>query len=559
MLTGGRIYGRQCNFHYVILGIAVVFVLACCAALLFAVPLKGGALPQINRLDMGWKINRQAVRLPCEIDNSEERLVLERSTDGLLENPHNVLVFRTRYTSIRVWVDTELVYEAAQGKEHAFGSMWHFIPGESLTLGETLRIELVRYQEKDPWTLESVFFDHLGAIFFYLFVRYLPILIFFGFSMLLAVMLFVLAGFAAGYKIPGAKLLVSFALFLILSGLWVLLDSKLTTLWGGNFAWAYFLSYAAFYLMVVPFILYIQCMLGGRNRALHILAWTFIVNAGVCFLLHIFGWVPIQDTAFMVHILIGITFVFSVIAFWKSVVIRRERALLWTFIGTVIIFGTGVVSIILYYTGVLRPANRAALYVYGMLLLIICMMLDVFFVISRFWRQKEKTDQYRRMANEDSMTGMENRNAFTAYTQELCGKEIGWLGVVIFDLDNLKEINDRYGHAAGDKAIAVTAGCVRDAFAQAGRCYRIGGDEFCVILAGGADVKRLLSRYTEYLAERGTEMTYPASVSFGWAAKQFPAGEVVSEKEIQRLMAQADQNMYQQKREKGAGAGKQAD
>ncbi len=54
-------------------------------------------------------------------------------------------------------------------------------------------------------------------------------------------------------------------------------------------------------------------------------------------------------------------------------------------------------------------------------------------------------------------------------------------GVVMFDLNNLKMMNDRYGHAVGDCYIINGSEIIRDVFGDLGEIYRIGGDEFCLI------------------------------------------------------------------------------
>ncbi len=53
--------------------------------------------------------------------------------------------------------------------------------------------------------------------------------------------------------------------------------------------------------------------------------------------------------------------------------------------------------------------------------------------------------------------------------------------LVVFDVDDFKQINDRYGHMKGDLCLADIAECIKKAYASFGYCYRIGGDEFCVI------------------------------------------------------------------------------
>lgn len=80
----------------------------------------------------------------------------------------------------------------------------------------------------------------------------------------------------------------------------------------------------------------------------------------------------------------------------------------------------------------------------------------------------------------DIQTGVKNRVAF-AREMEKCSEEHKDAEIFMFDLNNLKETNDLYGHKAGDEMIFDTAKTIEKCFNGIGKTYRIGGDEFCVI------------------------------------------------------------------------------
>ena len=86
------------------------------------------------------------------------------------------------------------------------------------------------------------------------------------------------------------------------------------------------------------------------------------------------------------------------------------------------------------------------------------------------------------LAFTDALCGVPNRAAFldAIVTPPATGT------VAMIDLDGLKAINDRFGHAAGDAALEMTARCLRDARGSRGTVYRIGGDEFAAIWDGVA-------------------------------------------------------------------------
>lgn len=90
---------------------------------------------------------------------------------------------------------------------------------------------------------------------------------------------------------------------------------------------------------------------------------------------------------------------------------------------------------------------------------------------------------YQDLANTDMLTGLKNRNAFEVDMHNLeqqAGKRP--VSLISFDLDNLKYINDNFGHSAGDEYIQTSCKIIRGALSGSGVLYRIGGDEFVVIL-----------------------------------------------------------------------------
>lgn len=69
--------------------------------------------------------------------------------------------------------------------------------------------------------------------------------------------------------------------------------------------------------------------------------------------------------------------------------------------------------------------------------------------------------------------------------------------VVTFDLNNLKNCNDNYGHRVGDAYIINAARIIENTFERYGKCYRIGGDEFCCIIPKGksVDIERVIKSF----------------------------------------------------------------
>ena len=553
-LTPSPIYRQS---RYLFLAIGVVILLAILASLLYPTYLSGNAQTDVGRLDTGWAYQQDDIwiaipTLPRTLEKQGDTLVLRHNLTGAEALPLDyLLTFRTRYASIRVWADDALIYEAAEGKEHALSSMWHFIPLASCEGASTLKVELRKYEDHNRWELESVLLDRPASIQYHLLLRNLPAILF-GFVCLLLTLSLVLFTVATtARKGPMALPLLSLSCFVLLSGLWILLDSKITTVFGGNYALTYFLSYAAFYLLLVPYLLYIRLMLKSQNRLLSLLTWAFLVNAGICFVLHMTGLVPIRHTTIVVHILIVLSILVSTLEFWHSIVRKRERQLLFTFCGSMAVYLLGILSIVFYQLGKFETINNTTFYIWGLSIQLIGMTIDAIAAFRHFWKQKESLDHYRQLAVVDSMTNLGNRNAFQAHLSHLENHLPKRLSFILFDIDNLKMVNDQIGHHVGDQTIYMVARCIGETFSSLGQSYRIGGDEFCVIIENHSvsKITHALTRFQEEFDVCRPHLPDCVDVSYGWASEESKEIHLSAAKPFSELIEKADQQMYHLKRE----------
>ncbi|MDH3745589.1 MAG: GGDEF domain-containing protein [Acidobacteriota bacterium] len=171
---------------------------------------------------------------------------------------------------------------------------------------------------------------------------------------------------------------------------------------------------------------------------------------------------------------------------------------------------------------------------------------DVFEILS----YRQKYEELKGEVIRDPLTGLYNRRFFDEQLPlalAMAQRADHRVTLMIIDLDGLKEINDRYGHPDGDRAIATVGEVVGEIVRTSDIPCRVGGDEFAVILPGTSrDVAgRVHGRVVDRLRERSEELDetprWWPSVSGGWAA--YPA-EASSPEELYRL---ADERMYEGK------------
>lgn len=152
----------------------------------------------------------------------------------------------------------------------------------------------------------------------------------------------------------------------------------------------------------------------------------------------------------------------------------------------------------------------------------------------------------------DDLTGLYNRRGFFTLARqhlELARRARQLLALIFIDLDGLKQINDTYGHAAGDRALRQSAAVLRATFRASDILARLGGDEFAALamVSRGADPQAILLRLHAHLTESNAQSTEPGSLSMSAGVTVFEPDGSLS---LEEVVTVADSAMYERKREK---------
>ncbi|WP_157251969.1 GGDEF domain-containing protein [Patulibacter americanus] len=153
----------------------------------------------------------------------------------------------------------------------------------------------------------------------------------------------------------------------------------------------------------------------------------------------------------------------------------------------------GVIEVPLAFAGIsLAVLLGAALYAVG-LMAIVAAAAALLVTGARAWLTHRENVRLllasRREAYEDGLTGLPNRRRLMRDLDLAFTRGTGPSTLVFLDLDGFKAYNDAHGHLAGD-SLLVQMGCaLRDAVADGGAAYRLGGDEFCMLLPGAVTAR----------------------------------------------------------------------
>ncbi|MFG6342275.1 MAG: diguanylate cyclase [Lachnospiraceae bacterium] len=194
--------------------------------------------------------------------------------------------------------------------------------------------------------------------------------------------------------------------------------------------------------------------------------------------------------------------------------------------------------------------DRAGYLRVGMLVFIICLAVSSQLETYRLLENGLKFDIISSLAYSDGLTGLGNRTAYLEQLEAYASGETGIskLGIVFLDVNNLKKVNDNQGHEKGDELITVAARIISDSFGKLGKSYRIGGDEFCVLMTGlGMQdmYERGLLEFQKLVDEANKAKWYTYEIQI---ANGFSICDMIERQKIDEAVMAADGAMYANKK-----------
>lgn len=153
------------------------------------------------------------------------------------------------------------------------------------------------------------------------------------------------------------------------------------------------------------------------------------------------------------------------------------------------------------------------------------------------------------LATVDELTAISNRRGFFASASRalnLCQRQDLPVSLVFLDLNEFKPINDRFGHAEGDKALKLFARSLEAVCRKADIAARMGGDEFVLLLTNVDQqrVEQVLLRFAELIEEANNNQALGYSITFSYGIVHFDGSRHQS---LDDLLAEGDELMYKRK------------
>ncbi|MEG1971702.1 MAG: diguanylate cyclase [Oscillospiraceae bacterium] len=498
-----------------------------------------------------WKLTLQdgtseIVSLPSSIPKFSEKLVtITKNLPEEAQDAQTVCV-RSSLQKVRAYLDGEVLYEYGFDSNKYpgvnIGSAWVIFRIPQGNCGKELRLDF--YSNSDDYAIKinSVYLSTKSAILFNILREY-------GFNFLIVIFLFTSAiimlilHFFANTGMYKEYSLVYLSLFSFLVGIWILGESKTLQFFTGNQFLICNIAFFAFYLFPLPMTIYIDsCYQRHHPRFANIFFYLFLINFAISGTLGMMEKHDFMDLLLPCQILIVLFIITTICALiYEAVKFKNKEAL-------EILFGFGIVSAfaacdfyLFFKKSFLNTSKFAAV---GLLIYIIYMLTITLIKIYKINKEGMKSHYYKVLAFVDPLTQGNNRTAFMRDAEKYfrMGKTPK---LVIFDLNNLKAINDTLGHNSGDDAIKRAFSCISDIFSLKGIAYRMGGDEFAVILPQCSEIEMdgMIKRLMEKIEEENSKLEYLLSVAFGYDKYDFEKYENFDE-----FFSHVDNLMYENKR-----------
>lgn len=466
--------------------------------------------------------------------------------DGIGANYAIVISERNMFSD--VYVDNVLLDRDDRDIPHIFGSS----PGtrwRTITLEESkgpVKLTLTGYScfDNSAGYIDEIYFGEIGDI--YRLILSQNILKFVLGILWVIMGLVCIVVYAVGHKhLKLRKDFLYLSVGTLFCAIWCSSETHMWQFFMGYSEVVHMISYVSLFVIPVPFALLICYRLEGNwKRASIIYAVVAEAASIIAFMLNLVGVAEYHYTAWVVRVLIGILFPFAVkLIHGYSLGEKAKRFAKYMYMAFVFLVALLAIGIIYYVVG---KYKIYAVYIRWSLFLLLFILFGYQFTgVSDLFVKGLQSELLHELALTDYLTKFYNRSGFAEHRERYDNPEKP-IGIIQFDVNNLKSVNDNQGHEKGDELICLASSGIYQSFAACGTCYRMGGDEFLVVLTGdnpAIDYKKgiaLLEEYCGY-ANSVEDRTFDVKIAHGFTIKS-------EDETFNNAMERADSLMYANKK-----------
>jgi diguanylate cyclase (GGDEF)-like protein len=504
----------------------------------------------IQELTGPWTVTSQGeqlsnITLPYDMELETGVRYSASTVVPLLAANQDTLLIRSSMQDFWVYLDDQLIHEHVQPEPLMLNmpptSLWVIVDIPEDAIGKRLRIEYVSKVDVFSGLINEVHLDRKAMILHDLFVSQS-----FGFAVFLMLTLLGIISIGTSFAFKNTQDLRLFYLgfMSITSGMWILSESRLLQYFIGNRFILGSLSYLMIPIIAFFFALYIKdAIISDQKSKQHLKYLAFVFVALV--LLN----VTLQITGVMVYIemmeytlpIILVSAIYAAYLIVLEITVRNNEEAERFVKFTIILLVSLILEIGSFF--IQAFSSISSFFRIGVVIFFGMLAVDTFIYIRSNMRRQDETLLLEKLAYKDFLTGGFNRTAYERDVQSFLDTHKSFR-LVLLDLNDLKHINDTYGHNQGDEAIRLVFNAMRNGFVH-GNHYRIGGDEFAVLIEDveSNNFEHCLDNFQHILKDTTQNFMYPIYVAVGSDVYRHGSWDNYS-----RFYHQVDQKMYTNKR-----------
>lgn len=498
----------------------------------------------VRPMDNVFRITTEAgtveTTLPASVEASERKRTIIETVLEEQNELDNFLAFYDNHASVKIYLDGELKW----GETNAIlpfkmppGNYWHYIRLPKNYEGMTLRIERISYSEKYNKDIPEIYIGTKSAL-IYMIGKQELLSLFVGTSCaLIAIALIIMAFTIKDLAIR--KRMFRLGVFILTLNGWQFMLSPSIQLIIGNLYIADYIYYSSFF--GVPTLALAYMMTYPSIRKNKFIQVTYLLSVISYIIIQILQVTDIRmyiEMTGLGHIQYVVLILAVLLCFLKYVKRKekpRDEMSLYLASGGLILLA--IIDLFRYYS---TPGGLKILYSrYGIAFFVASIGYGGLKQMEELRVKEEHNKMLNQLAYMDGTTKLLNRYSFELRKDEMrISKEDKEVVILMADLNNLKLINDQYGHSCGDEAIMQIAMLLKKHFGEENTCYRIGGDEFCVISYWeDGRIDQAIEAIMKEAEEFAREKDYPFSVACGYERSK-PA-------QVEECFNRADAKMYE--------------
>lgn len=468
------------------------------------------------------------------------------------------LNFRTKHIRFKAMIGNRVVKDFMPYSKYSMvdgnGRAFHSIVLRASDAGKTLKLKVYpAYHDSSP-SITNIYLgretDYIGKIVDESFFNFICCIIVIILGVFMIVISF--AEMVEGRQSIKHRTLGILAIFI---GTWAMFETSIIQLFFGFSQQLHEINYILLIFIPYLFVSYaFHSQDGIRLRTVVISFSVVMFELVTVILLKIFFKKDVHDTLMIIHLGFATNAIILIASMIRSLIYCKKnniKSKAMPIIITILLFTVcGIGDLIRYYLGIANNDNGIYIRI-GMFISTFILSYDSVKKLFYELKKVEVSDIMKKMAYTDALTGMSNRLAFEEKEKELSKKissgEISEVLICQFDLNNLKKVNDNYGHAMGDIYIKKCGELIDQVFGINGFTFRVGGDEFMVFILGERSeyiyekgILKLRQLEREYNKE--SETPIPLEIAFGSAVYSKERFETIEKAEME-----ADKKMYKQK------------